>query len=75
MDTKLVEKYEDRVGVEREKYVKCSEKDLKNQWQQVRKAVEFGKEAGYISQPKPGRLYGLVKDHKGVIPGNKIPPL
>ena len=26
-------------------------------------------------EPKAGRLYGLVKDHKGVEPGSKIPKL
>ena len=55
--------------------------DLKS----VKKAVDQGRAAGYISEadanlmvpdkPTPGRLYGLVKDHKPPVSGSNIPPL
>ena len=74
MDAKLKEKFVDRDGEERDKYVRCSDKQLRTQWQEIKKAVTKGRSEGIISDedanimipenPKPGRLYGLVKDHK-----------
>ena len=85
MDIKLKEKFTDRGGEEKDKYVKCSEKQLRTQWQEIKKAVTKGRTEGIISdddanlmvpeKPKPGRLYGLVKDHKPLAPDSNIPKL
>ena len=85
MEEKLDEKFVDRDGAVKNKYVKCTEKQLKKQWQEVKTAVEYGRSRGFISEedakvmvpelPKAGRLYGLVKDHKPVPAGRKIPKL
>jgi hypothetical protein len=76
MEKKLDEKYVDDEGVERAKYVKSSDKELKKEWKQVQQIVEQGRVGGYISegdaklmvpeQAKAGRLYGLVKSAKSV---------
>ena len=85
MDAKLKEKFVDRDGEERDKYVRCSDKQLRTQWQEIKKAVTKGRSEGIISDedanimipenPKPGRLYGLVKDHKPIDPNTNIPKL
>ena len=85
MDDKLQEKFLDINGEEKLKYVKTTEKDLKSQWTAVKTIVDEGVRAGYIGdedattmvpeKPKPGRLYGVVKDHKRVVEGSNIPPL
>ena len=77
MDEKLKETFVDDSGEQKPKYVGCRDKDLKNQWERIKKMVEEGKQHGYISEgdaklmipekPIPGRLYGLVKDHKPVL--------
>ena len=81
----MEEVFIDREGQEKPKYLKVSEKDLKRQWQEVLRVVEVGRKIEFISEedanimspekPKPGRLYGLVKDHKPLEPGSSIPKL
>ena len=83
MDLKLKEKFTDSDGELKDKYIKTSEKELRAQWLEIRKAVEKGRSEGFISnedakimvpdKPKPGRLYGLAKDHKPLAPGSTIP--
>ena len=85
MDEKLKEKFVGPDGVERDKYVKIVEKELKAQWKEVKEVVELGVSRGYITpedgaimvpdKPCAGRLYGNVKDHKPVPPGKNIPKL
>ena len=85
MDEKMKEKFVDKDGNEKDKYVRCSEKEMKDQWEEIKKAVELGVKEGFIhpedaavmvpEKPKAGRLYGLVKDHKPVMPGSNIPKL
>ena len=72
-------------GEQKAKYVRCADKELKNQWDRIKKVVEEGQQQGFISEsdakvmipekPVPGRLYGLAKDHKPVPPGSNIPKL
>ena len=83
IDEKLTEKFLDVDGVEKNKYVRVSEKVLNSQWKSVKKAVDQGRAAEYISEananltvpdkPTPGRLNGLVKDHKPPVSGSNIP--
>ena len=85
MDEKLKERFVGPDGVERDKYVRIDEKELKAQWKEVKEVVELGVSRGYITpedgavmvpeKPCAGRLYGNVKDHKAVPPGKNIPKL
>ena len=85
MEQKLKELFVDKDGIEKDKYIKCKESDLKKQWLQDQKIDDQGRDAGYISEsdakmmvpekPKAGRLYGVVKDHKSLSEGSKIPKL
>ena len=61
---------------------------LKHQWAKIKDTVEIGRQDGFISEsdamnmipeePKPGRFYGLVKNHvdkSAWNEGSTIPPL
>ena len=81
--------YKDDKGEEQTYYRTDVPKEvLRHHWSKIKDAVDVGKQAGYISvgdaaamvpeEPKPGRFYGLVKNHvdKESWPdGSVIPPL
>ena len=85
MKSKLLETFHDKNGIERPKYERVDKPALKRNWQIVKELVSEGRECGYITEsdaplmlpaePKPGRLYGLVKDHKPANPVTGLPPL
>ena len=84
MNSKLQEKYIDSQGLWKPKYIQVDEKVLKEHWNIIKQLVIEGSIKGYISEqdaklmiteePRCGRLYGLVKDHKPV-DETGIPPL
>ena len=49
MEEKLQEKFVTKDGIKLDKYVRCKESDLKQQWLKVKKAVEQGRAAGFIT--------------------------
>ena len=55
MDQKLKEKFIDTSGEEKAKYIRCTEKELRNQWKEINLAVEEGRNSGYIS-PEDAKL-------------------
>ena len=81
--------YKDAAGEEQTYYRTNVPKEvLTHHWSNIKDAVEEGRRAGYVSdgdaalmvtnEPKPGRFYGLVKNHidKESWPaGSNIPPL
>ena len=85
MQTKLKETFTNSAGIVMPKYEEVNSSHLNQNWQLVNEIVIEGEQCGYISRadanlmvpesPRPGRLYGLVKDHKPVAPGKKISPL
>ena len=85
MENKLGETYLDKTGNQAPKYIEVKEDRLKRDWEIVRDLVSEGVREGYISEkdailmvpdkPTPGKLYGLVKDHKPVEPSSNLPPL
>ena len=85
MRAKLKDTFVGKDGEVMQKYSRVDSKDLQTSWTRVRDIVKEGQQCGYIydanaammvpDSPKPGRLYGLVKDHKPVDPNSGIPPL
>ena len=85
METKLTETFCDTDGELKPKYVPSDEDALKASLDLVKSLVTEGCQLGYISESdakimvpaelRPGRLYGLVKDHKPADPVTGIPPL
>ena len=45
----MKETFVDGDGVEKNKYVKCSERQLEKQWKEVKAVVEHGRLKGFIS--------------------------
>ena len=85
MKMKLSEQFVDASGVMAPKYEPVGLNELRQGHSIIKDIVSEGEQCGYIStpdaalmvpvEPRPGRLYGLVKDHKPVVPGTGIPPL
>jgi len=77
----LEEKYTTALGEEKDYYETVSQRSLTDGLQLVKEAVESGVQDGILQkeeanamipdEAKPGRLYGLAKDHKKY---DKIPP-
>ena len=84
MEAKLSETFMTKSGAIKPKYERVGKQDLEKGWQMVKEIVQEGAQCGYISEgdaalmvpesPKPGRLYGLVKDHKPVNADTGLPP-
>ena len=85
MNSKLLETFIDKDNNVKPKYVEVNEQLLKRNLEIVKNLVEEGRSLNYISEkdsrimvPKearPGRMYGLVKNHKPVDVVTGIPPL
>ena len=85
MELKLAETFVDSIGNQKAKYEKVTVQDLETSLSRVKDIVMEGLVCGFMTdsdaavmvpeKPKPGRLYGLVKDHKPVNPVSGIPPL
>ena len=66
-------------------YQKIQENEVANHFEMVKNVVETGLKQEYYDkrvakalvpkEPKAGKLYGLVKDHKEIPYSSKIPPL
>ena len=59
MDEKLKEKFVDAAGVERDKYERCDERELKRQLEEIKRAVQMGEREGYI-HPEDARPHILL---------------
>ena len=72
-------------GVEKQKYPKSTKEKLKKDYRDIVELVWDRNREGFIGDKDaeaaipereiPGRVYGLPKDHKEVVPDTGIPPL
>ena len=75
----------DSKGVENRCYELINATNIEEQHDQIKHIVKFGLDKGFYDkrvadalipkEPKCGRLYGLLKDHKTIPEGKQIPPM
>ena len=85
MRATLAETFINDEGEEKHKYPATTKVKLKEEFKGIKKILKEGCERGFFSEkdleaampenPKPGRLYGLPKDHKSICKETGIPPL